>query len=91
MRLKRVVFAISSLVVCSLAADQDILTILKQQDGISTFTAMLEQFQDLVDILNQDTFSGKVMQVLWWTDADKSQFLCPMTKPSLPSATRIQI
>ncbi len=57
MKLHRVAFATLSIVACCLAADQDILTILKQQSDISTFVGILEQFQDLIDILNQGTFS----------------------------------
>ncbi|KIW66132.1 hypothetical protein, variant [Phialophora macrospora] len=57
MKLYCIVFATFSIIACCLAADQDVLTILKQQNGISTFVALLEQFDDLVDILNQGTFS----------------------------------
>lgn len=58
MLLFKVAFAVVNFVSCCLAADQDILTILKQQAGISTFTGYLEQLPDVVDILNQGTFSG---------------------------------
>ncbi|KIW24089.1 uncharacterized protein PV07_09823 [Cladophialophora immunda] len=57
MKLSRIAFATLSCVSCGFAADQDVLTILKQQTGISTFIGLLEQFEDLVDILNQGTFS----------------------------------
>ncbi|KAJ9610736.1 hypothetical protein H2200_005513 [Cladophialophora chaetospira] len=57
MKLYRVVFATLSVVGFCLAADQDVLTILKQQSDISTFIGILEQFDDLVNILNQGTFS----------------------------------
>ncbi|OCT47219.1 beta-Ig-H3/fasciclin [Cladophialophora carrionii] len=57
MKLYSTIFATLSVIACCLAADQDILTILKQQNDISTFIALLEQFDDLVDILNQGTFS----------------------------------
>lgn len=63
MSLCTVVFAILTLVVCCLAADQDILSILKQQNGISTFTGLLEQFPDLIAILNQGTFSGMLIRL----------------------------
>ncbi|KIX03418.1 uncharacterized protein Z518_06970 [Rhinocladiella mackenziei CBS 650.93] len=54
-RIAVTVFAL--LIVHCLAADQDILTILSQQTDIATFTGILEKFPDLVDILNQGTFS----------------------------------
>ncbi|KEF52441.1 uncharacterized protein A1O9_11682 [Exophiala aquamarina CBS 119918] len=57
MLLFEIAFALVHLLSCCLAADQDILTILKQQTGISTFTGFLEQLPDLVEILNQGTFS----------------------------------
>ena len=63
MKLSRVAFATFSLVACCLAADQDVLTILQQQSGISTFIALLEQYTDLVDILNQGTFSGMAISI----------------------------
>jgi len=58
MLLCRTAFAICALIVCCFAADQDVLTILKQQTSINTFIGFLEQFQDLVDVLNNGTFSG---------------------------------
>lgn len=54
----QIAFAITNVVIGCLAADQDILTILKQQNGISTFTGLLEQLPGVVDILNQGVFSG---------------------------------
>ncbi|ETI25440.1 hypothetical protein G647_02213 [Cladophialophora carrionii CBS 160.54] len=57
MKLYSTIFATLGVIACCLAADQDILTILKQQNDISTFIALLEQFDDLVDILNRGTFS----------------------------------
>lgn len=58
MLLFRIAFALANAVIGCLAADQDILTILKQQNGISTFTGLLEQLPDVVDVLNKGTFSG---------------------------------
>jgi hypothetical protein len=58
-----VVSAILTVVVCCLAADQDILTILKRQNGISTFTGLLEPFPDLIAILNQETCSGMLIRI----------------------------
>lgn len=58
MRLCRLGFAAISLVASCWAADQDVLTILEQQSDISTFVGLLQQFPDLVDILNGGTFSG---------------------------------
>jgi hypothetical protein len=58
MLLFQIVFTITVFVISCLAADQDILTILKQQNGISTFTGFLEQLPDVVEILNQGIFSG---------------------------------
>ncbi|EXJ87875.1 hypothetical protein A1O1_04802 [Capronia coronata CBS 617.96] len=49
--------AFLALAACGLTADQDVLTILRQQSGIGSFTGLLEQDGDLVDILNQGTFS----------------------------------
>ena len=40
------------------AADQDVLTILRQQSDLSTFTTLIEQYPDLVDMLNNGTFTG---------------------------------
>ena len=59
MLLYRIAVAIFTFTVGCLAADQDVLTILKQQNGISTFVGLLEQFQDLIDILNNGPFSGR--------------------------------
>lgn len=39
-------------------ADQDILTILGQQTGISTFITHLEAHPDLIDTLNNGTHTG---------------------------------
>jgi hypothetical protein len=58
MKLYSIAFATFGVIACCLAADQDVLTILKQQNDISTFIGLLEQFDDLVDILNQGTFSS---------------------------------
>ncbi|EXJ67682.1 uncharacterized protein A1O5_09028 [Cladophialophora psammophila CBS 110553] len=63
MKLSRITFATLSFASCGLAADQDVLTILKQQTGISTFIGLLEQFTDLVNTLNQGTFSGLTNKV----------------------------
>ncbi|ETN41438.1 uncharacterized protein HMPREF1541_03374 [Cyphellophora europaea CBS 101466] len=38
-------------------ADQDVLTILNQQAGISTFISHLESYPDLIDTLNNGTFT----------------------------------
>lgn len=65
MRLYRLGFATIGLVARCWAADQDVLTILEQQSGISTFVGLLEQFPDLVDTLNGGTFSG--MAAFPWT------------------------
>ncbi|KIW93818.1 uncharacterized protein Z519_05133 [Cladophialophora bantiana CBS 173.52] len=64
MKLSRITFATLGFASCCLAADQDVLTILKQQTGISTFIGLLEQFTDLVNTLNQGTFSGLTNNVL---------------------------
>lgn len=66
MLLFKVAFAVFNLAICCLAADQDILTILKQQKGISTFTGFLDQLPDLVDILNQGIFSGTSKWTMCW-------------------------
>lgn len=39
-------------------ADQDVLTILGQETGISTFIKHLEAYPDLVDTLNDGTHTG---------------------------------
>ncbi|KAI1629219.1 hypothetical protein EDD37DRAFT_644980 [Exophiala viscosa] len=57
MLLCRITWAIFALAAGSYAADQDILTILNQQTGISTFTGYLQQFPGLIDLLNNGTFS----------------------------------
>ena len=49
---------VTSFATLSLGADQDILTILKQQKGLELFTTYLELFPDLVEQLNNDTFTG---------------------------------
>ncbi|EXJ82817.1 hypothetical protein A1O3_06632 [Capronia epimyces CBS 606.96] len=54
----RIAGVVLTVAACCLAADQDILTILRQQRGIASFIGFLEQYDDLVDILNQGTFSG---------------------------------
>jgi hypothetical protein len=59
MDLWKFLFASLSLVACCLAADQDILTILNQQTGISDFVTLLSRNTDLVNILNQGAFSRK--------------------------------
>lgn len=58
MLLHSILLATLTLVGCCFAADQDILTILKQQNDITTFVGLLEQFPDLVEVLNQGAFSG---------------------------------
>lgn len=55
--MKAVIFALLFAGLCY-AADQDILTILGQQTGISTFIKHLEAFPDLVQTLNNGTFTG---------------------------------
>ncbi|KAK5035403.1 hypothetical protein LTS07_002840 [Exophiala sideris] len=57
MLLCNIAWAIFALAVGSYAADQDIITILNQQTGISTFIGYLQQFPDLIDLLNNGTFS----------------------------------
>nr|KAK5435810.1 hypothetical protein LTR18_009812 [Exophiala xenobiotica] len=57
MLLPVVAFACLTIIVGCFAADQDILTILNQQSGISTFISLLEQFTDLIDTLNGGSFS----------------------------------
>ncbi len=59
MLFSRIALATLAWALCCLAANQDILTILNQQTGISTFTGLLEQFPALVDTLNGGTFSGR--------------------------------
>lgn len=56
--LYRFILATLAVASCGYAADQDILTILGQQSGISTFLGFLEQSPDLVVVLNEGTFSG---------------------------------
>lgn len=70
MLLFKIAFALANAVICCLAADQDILTILKQQSGISTFTGLLEQLPDVVDVLNKGTFSGTGNQTAKLDDKD---------------------
>lgn len=43
----------------SSCADQDVLTILRQQTGISTFIRNLEAHPDLIDTLNNGTYTGQ--------------------------------
>ena len=45
-------------------ADQDVLTILKQQAGIAGFTTYLELFPDLIELLNNDTFTSTHIYLL---------------------------
>jgi hypothetical protein len=56
--MRRVAFAILSLVATAFAGDQDILTVLAEQSGITTFTQLLSPFTDLVNQLNQGPFTG---------------------------------
>ncbi|KIW18496.1 hypothetical protein PV08_02784 [Exophiala spinifera] len=51
------VFVVAALTVGCFAADQDIITILNQQSGISTFTSLLKGFPSLIETLNGGTFS----------------------------------
>lgn len=51
-------FAVLALVAWGLAAGQDILAALKQQDGMTRFAELLGQFDDLVSSLNQGSFTG---------------------------------
>lgn len=53
------VFVVAALIVGSFGADQDIITILNQQSGISTFIGLLQGYPKLIDTLNAGTFSGK--------------------------------
>ena len=55
-----------SLATLSFCADQDVLTILKQQQNLALFTTYLELFPDLIDQLNNDTFTG--MHVILLTE-----------------------
>ena len=50
-------FLVISLATLCFCADQDILTILRQQDSLAAFTTYLELFPDLIDQLNDDTFT----------------------------------
>jgi hypothetical protein len=59
MDLWKLFWASLNLLASCLAADQDILTILNQQTGVSDFVALLSQNTDLVDVLNRGTFSCK--------------------------------
>ena len=60
MRTLRNVVTVLGLSTLGLCADQDILTILQQQDNLSTFTAFVQQNQDIVDILNNGTFTRMI-------------------------------
>ncbi|KIW46738.1 uncharacterized protein PV06_02384 [Exophiala oligosperma] len=51
------VFVVAALIVGSFGADQDIITILNQQSGISTFIGLLQGYPKLIDTLNAGTFS----------------------------------
>ena len=48
----------TSLATLCFCAEQDLLTILKQQSNIGLFCTYLELFPDLVDQLNNDRFTG---------------------------------
>ena len=65
MKHHNVVFATAILLAGCWAADQDILTILNQQSGVSTFISLLEQFPNVTNILNQGTFSGMIIDELF--------------------------
>lgn len=41
-----------------LCADQDIITILEAQSGLSSFIEYLKSYPDLVDIINEGAFTG---------------------------------
>lgn len=60
MRTLRKIVTVLGLSTFGLCADQDILTILQQQDNLSTFTAYVQQNQDIVDILNNGTFTRTI-------------------------------
>ncbi|EXJ57505.1 hypothetical protein A1O7_07853 [Cladophialophora yegresii CBS 114405] len=80
MKLYSTIFATFNVIACCFAADQDILTILKQQNDISTFITLLEQFDDLVDLLNQGTFSGMLIYLPPDGRADLNLVLIPNDK-----------
>lgn len=54
------IYIVATLIVGCFAADQDIITILNQQSGISTFIGLLQGFPKLIDTLNGGTFSGNI-------------------------------
>lgn len=56
--LHAVLLVVTALATLCWSADQDILTILKQQSNIGLFTTYLELFPDVIDTLNQGTFTG---------------------------------
>jgi hypothetical protein len=59
MRLFNAVFLlVTTLATLCWSADQDVLTILKQQSDIGLFTTYLELFPDIIDLLNQGIFTG---------------------------------
>jgi hypothetical protein len=64
------------------AADQDVLTILRQHDELSTFTSYLEQYPDLVDSLNNGTFTSMYTLGSLQVMADSCQYLRLITMPS---------
>jgi hypothetical protein len=53
-----VLYVLTSLITLCFCADSDVLTILKQQDGIALFTTYLELFPDIIDQLNGGTFTS---------------------------------
>jgi hypothetical protein len=55
---------IFSLIATCHCASQDIITILNQQSGISTFTSLLTQFTDLTELLDQGPFTGTKFIIL---------------------------
>ena len=81
-----VALACLTFIVGCFAADQDILTILNQQSGISTFVSLLEQFPDLIDTLNGGSFSGK--DCSWGRSAKILTVASPRTERSSDSNLR---
>lgn len=41
-----------------LCADQDIITILEAQSGLSSFIGHLQSYPDLIDTINEGAFTG---------------------------------
>lgn len=83
---------VTSFATLSLGADQDVLTILKQQENLELFTTYLELFLDLVDQLNNDTFTGTyIAPFLRMKDShpSKSSHLKMMPSTLSPATTLI--